>query len=326
MFFLRYKADLRMLMFEAVFIGLVYHRWNYVDSSWLTSTLLFIATMQFCFFQAVATHNCVHVPPFSVPALNRWWNVVLSCTIGHPVSTFIPGHNYSHHKYMETRKDIMRTCQMKYKWNFLNLVLFAPTINGQTMRNDFNYFKAQRAKGRPIYNQLLLEFTVTYAMLAYFVYTDPLRFVHVLWIPQLWAKYCLITLNMLQHDGCDPDSKANFARNFVGPLLNYFCYDNGFHTQHHMYAGWHWSILPEKHAKIVHPHIHPNLEQESILGYMFRAYVYPGKRTWYDGSDYKWAPDSDQPNIDWAYDQAETHGNIGGLGEKVGEKVVDVAH
>ena len=37
-------------------------------------------------------------------------------------TSYIPGHNLSHHKYLQTRKDIMRTSKMKYRWQSLNLL------------------------------------------------------------------------------------------------------------------------------------------------------------------------------------------------------------
>lgn len=36
----------------------------------------------------------------------------------------------------------------------------------------------------------------------------------------------------------------NGARNFVGPVINYLTFNNGYHTIHHMYPTMHWSRLP----------------------------------------------------------------------------------
>ena len=317
MLFLRYDADVRMLAFQAVFAAVTYHRWtNTEHSSWPVAMALFLFSCHMCFVLAVATHNHVHMGSFKYHILNKLWNVVLSVSIGHPVSTFIPGHNYSHHAYVQSRKDIMRTYQMKYSWNLLNLLLFAPTISKRTMHNDLMYLKAQGSKGRPVYKQAWLEFSVTYAFLAYCLYTHPYRFVTTIWLPQVWAKYAIITLNMLQHDGCDMHSKYNFARNFTSPVLNWWCMNNGYHTIHHMYAGLHWSLLVQRHAEKLHGNIDPNLEQPSILWYIFTAYVYPGKRLMYTGKEFEWAADAHLPNIDWAYDSEKTEGNIGGVGEE----------
>lgn len=41
----------------------------------------------------------------------------------------------------------------------------------------------------------------------------------------------IVTLNLLQHDGCDPQHRVNHSRNFTGPILNYFCFNNGLDLQ-----------------------------------------------------------------------------------------------
>jgi hypothetical protein len=124
-------------------------------------------------------------------------------------------------------------------------------------------------------------------------------------LPHLYAKAAIITLNLLQHDGTDEKSKYNHSRNFTGAMLNFLCYNNGYHTIHHWYPGKHWSILPAAHDKLVQPHIHPNLDHPSILGYMFSAYVYPGIRLDFEGNKLS-VPEyvKDEP---WAYDMHETY-------------------
>ena len=37
-----------------------------------------------------------------------------------PVSMFVPGHNLSHHKYLQKPKDRMRTDKLRFRWNLLN--------------------------------------------------------------------------------------------------------------------------------------------------------------------------------------------------------------
>lgn len=74
------------------------------------------------------------------------------------------------------------------------------------------------------------------------------------------------------------DSKWNHSRNFVDPILNYLILNNGYHTMHHMYPGKHWTELKELHEKMVKPHIDPRLDCPSLFGYLFKTFIYPGKR------------------------------------------------
>lgn len=77
-------------------------------------------------------------------------------------------------------------------------------------------------------------------------------------------------MNLLRR-GCDENSEYDRSRDFVGKVVNWFTYNNGFHTIHHIEPGLHWSFAPAEHAKRVAPLIHPNLNQSSLLVYLFRA-------------------------------------------------------
>jgi hypothetical protein len=61
----------------------------------------------------------------------------------------------------------------------------------------------------------------------------------------------------------------------------------------------HWSVLPEAHAERVAPFIHPNLDQPSLLAYIWRTFIWPAKRLTYlgepvvlpdEGPDEEWIP------------------------------------
>lgn len=78
-----------------------------------------------------------------------------------------------------------------------------------------------------------------------------------------------------------------------------------------MHPGWHWSILPQKHAEIVKPNIHPNLDKRSILVYIFQTFIFPGIRIDYLGNLIALPDldkDQDQP---WFYETNETYSSNG---------------
>ena len=100
-------------------------------------------------------------------------------------------------------------------------------------------------------------------------------------MPHLFAAFGIITINYLQHDGCDTDHAFNHSRNFTGRLVNWICFNNGFHGIHHMHPAMHWSLTPAAHAEELAPYIHPNLDQPNLLvygagGYRYADYVRVG--------------------------------------------------
>merc|ERR1711991_711722 len=103
-------------------------------------------------------------------------------------STFVPGHNKSHHEHLETEKDIMLTSQVRFKHNALNLLWFMFSIQPLTQRNDYKYFMAQRAKGAPIYTQLLREIAAVACLNAALAAACGWRWFAVVYVPNFVAK------------------------------------------------------------------------------------------------------------------------------------------
>lgn len=176
--------------------------------------------------------------------------------------------------------------------------------------NDATYFKAQRKDRRPIYKQLKLEETILYTLAGIFMILDFRKWVFCAFVPHLYAKFCIISLNLLQHDGCDEDSEYNHSRNFTGKMLNYFCYNNGYHSIHHKYPGLHWSETKKKHDEIFAKNIHPNLLQSSIMVYIFKTFIYPGVRVDYLGNKIEYTTPAEE-DLPWFYHSAETYSSSG---------------
>jgi fatty acid desaturase len=308
---LRYRADLRTLGFTATYFVLVAVQWLYTPRAlWLAIPLL-AATCVFSFLGAVATHNTVHCPVFKKRWQNRVFQVVLTLTYGHPVSAFVPGHNLSHHKHTQSRRDVMRTSKVRFRWNLLNGLLFMPTVGKDVFTADMRYFAAMYRQNKPWFRQMILEATVFLGSCAALLVLDWKKFLLYVLIPHQYAAWGIISMNLLQHDGCDADSEYNHSRNFVGKIVNWWTYNNGYHTIHHMEPGLHWSLLPEAHAARVTPHIHPNLDQASLLGYIWRTFVWPGKRLRYDGKPMELPAEG--PDEEWIPRPRDVEADLGAV-------------
>jgi fatty acid desaturase len=298
-FVLRYRADIRSLTFVGVYFGLLGLQWVWAPrSAWLAGPLL-AATCVASFIGAVITHNTVHCPVFRERWQNRIFQVVLSLTYGHPVSAYVPGHNLSHHKHTQSRRDVMRTSKVRFRWNVLNLLTFALRVGPDIMRGDAAYVKAMRGTHRAWYRQYYVEAGVLLVVSAVLIWLSWQKFLLYWLLPHMYAGWGIITMNLLQHDGTDPESPYNHSRNFVGRALNWVTLNNGYHGIHHMHPGLHWSLLPAAHARELAPHQDPRLDEPSLVRYVWRTFVVPARRLRYDGTpvvlpkegpDERWIP------------------------------------
>ncbi len=91
-------------------------------------------------------------------------------------------------------------------------------------------------------------------------------------LPALGALWGLMFTNYVQHVDCDPASRWRRSRDFVSSWMNFFVFDNGFHTVHHEKPGLHWSQARQAHARIAHL-LDPGLQESSIFAYALREYV-----------------------------------------------------
>ncbi len=308
---LRYAADVRSLGFTALFFALVAFQWL-VSSHWaltpasgLAQAGLWLFTLHMGFVGAVNTHNMVHTPPFRSDALNAAYRLVVTLWYGQPVSLFVPVHNHSHHKHVQSRRDITRTTKVNHSVPLLNLI-DGTRWGHAAFQTCQSYFSAQKGRGRPIWRQLQAELAVLLPAYAALLVIDPPRFVAFVLLPHVFGQFAIKAINFLQHDGCDYDATGfNHSRNFTGRWFNWWFLNNGFHTIHHIRPGLHWSVLPEAHAALVAPHIHPALDRDRFLAYLWQAFGPGARRRMYDGSDFRF-PEDEGPDLPWFFASEET--------------------
>ncbi|MCH2110144.1 MAG: fatty acid desaturase [Polyangiaceae bacterium] len=308
---LRYRADIRTLSFVAFYFAITAYQWVAAPQQWWLAIPLIMTTCIFSWFGAIITHNTIHAPVFHSKTMNRVFQVVLSLTYGSPVSAFVPGHNLSHHKHTQTQRDVMRTSKVRSDRNIFNLFAFAPKVAIAIMKNDQAYVKTMRKVHKSWFRQYVLEsVTVFGTTIALFV-IDWKKALFYWLIPHLYAAWGIITINYFQHDGCDAEHPYNHSRNFVSPLLNWFAFNNGYHTMHHMRASLHWSLLPAAHAAEVKPHIDPVLDQKSLIVFFVKNFLLPGKRRDYRGELVELPPETGDES--WIPQPRETPEDLGAV-------------
>jgi fatty acid desaturase len=278
---LRYAADRRTLGILAVDGLLTVAAWLWVPYGlwWLPAMVVLAYSSWLC---AVVAHNTVHCPVFTRRWMNRAFQVWVSLCYGFPISEYIPGHNLSHHRFLQEREDVMRTSKVRFRWNLLNLLAFPFAVSPAILRGNKRYASLKGSESWRL--QLRLELLLVWGVKLGLLALDWRRAIAFLFIPHLIANLGIVGINFLWHDGCDAEHPLNHSRNFTGGLLNFLALNNGYHGMHHQEPGLHWSLLPEAHARHIRPGLHPALEQRSILLYAFRTFVYPGRRETFDGN------------------------------------------
>lgn len=251
---------------------------------WLVTGAAMALLCWLSWINAVITHNAVHLPLWRSAALNQVTRAVLSLTYGFPVNEYVPGHNLSHHRYVQQRRDVMRTTKVRLPWNLANLVAFFPRVAFDVARANARYVKVAKATRRAWYFERNLQMFLTWGLKIALVALDWKKALLFVFVPHLGAVWGVTTVNYLWHDGCDVEHPYNHSRNFVGKVFNWFHFNNGFHGMHHLQPGLHWSLLPEKHAEVLAPHLHPSLQQKSFVLYILRAFVLEPRRRRYDGA------------------------------------------
>ena len=80
----------------------------------------------------------------------RLFYLMLTIWNGAPAArAYVRGHNLSHHKYLQTRRDIMRTNKVNFGSQALNIIAFFPSILGSIQSNDFKYMHRCGARDGP---------------------------------------------------------------------------------------------------------------------------------------------------------------------------------
>lgn len=265
---LRYKADVKTLIFMFITTSLLVVQWNLSSFN----IFLFIWAMFMAVTVATITHNHNHLPMWK----NKWLNILtdwwLTCFYGFPIFAWIPTHNKNHHRLNNREGDYTITYRVSEKNNFFTLISY-PTISGYYQQRAIkDYLGELRRTNKEKFYLCLSQYAVLIIFLSVFFVLDWKKTLLYIVIPQQFSLFSVLIFNYIQHVHADEESEFNHSRNFTG-WSNFFLFNNGFHTVHHDKAGTHWSESPAAHAEVAHL-IDPELNQRSFWWYMIKTYMF----------------------------------------------------
>ena len=276
---LRHAADRKTVVWTLLLmpaVAIVQYVWP------KTAGFLMPLSIYLAYCAGVVAHNHNHTPTFVDRKSNGWFSTWISIFYGYPAFAWIPTHNENHHKFGNRPGDATIIWH-RFKKNNAAAALFYFFVSAKEQAPLIARYIAKAREKRPvIYSLIRTQYAVVYGVHAAalglaLALHGPLRgllvYASALGIPAALALWGLMFTNYLQHVDCDPWSKYDHSRNFVSPWLNWFVFDNGFHTIHHERPGLHWSLARAAHDKEIAPHMDARLAESSIFGYCMKTYL-----------------------------------------------------
>lgn len=274
---LKYRADLKTLLFMVittclfVFMWTSWGDWQMGTAAWVA---FYIWHMYMAITVSVMAHNTMHVSVFKAEPLNRIMEIWLSFFYGTPVFAWIPTHNRNHHKHNNKEPDYTKTYRFSEKNNLWVLLTYPSVSNYYQAIAIKEFLKERYRKNRGEFFRYVIQVVLLVAWVATFLYLDFWAGIVLVLIPQQFSLYAVVVFNFIQHVHTDELSEWQHSRDITGDYfgsLNFFLFNNGFHTVHHMNGNLHWSLAPEAHKKIKDK-LDPALVEPTFWGYFLRQY------------------------------------------------------
>jgi fatty acid desaturase len=242
------RRDAILLGVSAAQLGL--NLWlaaTWAERAWLEVLgLVPIGVALFWHNAVVVTHNFIHTPWFGSEVANRVYATLDSLNLGVPF-TLCRYHHLNHHRYVNDRRGPdgrTRDHSSTYRYGAGGAPEGALSygLRGLFRSGTSEAWRAAVLAGHRA--RLLGELTVCglglvcYAMLSWgFVlcFLAPVFFM---------GSFFGILNNYYQHAGADPGAHSANSVSHYGRLYNRLCFNEGYHQEHHVRPGLHWSRRP----------------------------------------------------------------------------------
>jgi fatty acid desaturase len=264
---LKYKADIKTLVFLSLATAILFIQWSVGFSFVLYFCALYLAVTV-----AVIAHNHNHVPMWKSNVLNDITDYWITLFYGFPAFAWTPTHNKNHHKFNNRTGDYTITYRLSESNNILTLLSY-PTVSSYFQQSPIMIHLRELWKNkRKEFYMAIGQYVVLGIFIIIALIIDWRKALLYIVVPQQFALFTVMVFNYIQHVHADEESEFNHSRNFVSSFTNFMMFNNGYHTVHHLRASTHWSKLPEAHEKIKHL-IAPHLNQSTIWGFLIKSYI-----------------------------------------------------
>ena len=247
--------------------------WQIGDDRWLLQALAVFALCGLTYIVGCIQHNQAHIPMWTSHAANTvtdWWLTVLR---GDGPWSWVETHVRNHHHYANHIGDDTLTWRFGEENNIREVVLYTLWgLQAYVRRCLAHLFQLARRNRTKRLLRILVGHALHLGVLAILVQISGVKTILYVVLPQLCGILTMISTGFFQHHLTDEDDPINSGRNFVGPITNFFHFNHGFHTVHHLDSSLHWTEWPAAHRRI-EARMDESLKVKNLYRYVFETVV-----------------------------------------------------
>lgn len=259
-FGLRHPADWRALAVLTVQTLLMIGLWTGA----FRNLLAWYAVAWLAVMSANAKHNHMHRRTFRARVPNLLLDHWLGWMTGTTATSILTEHNLRHHGHSNTEEDFVRADLVGFRSQWLNVLCFFPRAAWELYVRKPLDFRLWWRSNRPLFWRALAEQLSLWGVFTVLLVVNWQATLLYIALPWLHGQWWLVTFNLLQHQALAPDDPWQNSRNLTGRWFNFFFFNVGFHTAHHLRPTLHWSELPAFHAREIAPKIDPRLVSPNL--------------------------------------------------------------
>jgi fatty acid desaturase len=233
-----------------VWTCLAYHSLSW----WLLVPAFVAVAWSYCWNMQCLSHNFIHNPFFTRNWLNRAFSVLETFALGVP-HVFYHHYHLNHHFGDNDRKrpdGSTRDWSSIYRhsadddpepfWRYVLLSYWRVEV-GPLLRVVWRHGPKEVA-------QVAFETVALAAFWGAMCWYDWRYFV-CFYLPSYYVGWMLsYAEGYLEHYGAEPGNPFANSVSSYNRLYNFLWFNNGYHQEHHWDPKWHWTRMPELHARI----------------------------------------------------------------------------
>ena len=193
--------------------------------------------------------------------LEHWLGLLTGTT----ATSIITEHNQRHHGHNNTSDDFVRASLVNFRSQWLNVLCFFPRVWFELIFRKPSDFRVWWNANRRLFWRAAAEQMTLWGTWVLLVVDWRATLLYVA-CPGCTGSGGSLHLTCCT-SGVAPDDPWQNSRNLIGRATNFFFFNVGYHTAHHLRPTLHWSELPRFHEEQVAPKIDPRLVSSSLWGF-----------------------------------------------------------